>query len=208
MTASVDTLHSPAQAFPVWEAAKPAYYTRPPVRNLVTPGQSVGTGGLPSVTFISTSRGYHLFRVIQQPKAPEGSPFVPLMKQIRSAFGRTFSSLPEIFGVSRTTLYNWVEGDVPKEIHHPRLVQLAAAAQVFAELQFTPTSSALDRSLLNGKSFLQLLAAGADGAETARKLVRVVQRGAQARADLDALLAGRSVKPEAPGLGAPAWDET
>lgn len=65
----------------------------------------------------------------------------------------------------------------------------------------------LDRPVAQGKSFLQLMATGANGQEAAKKLIRIVQRGADSRAKLDALLEGRKAKLLASDIGAPALDE-
>ena len=135
------------------------------------------------------------------------SPFVDLMTEVKAGFGRTMSRLPEIFGVSRQSLYNWLDGETPKDVHHAKLEQLAAAARVFTELGFKPTSATLDRTVAQGKSLLQLLSEGADGKEAAKKLVRIVQRGADSRARLDALLGGRKARPDASDMGTPTFNE-
>lgn len=167
----------------------------------------VGTGGVASAAFIDKSMGYAPFLVLETSQPAEHAPYAQLMRQVKEGFGRTMSRLPEVFGVSRQTLYNWLDGETPKPAHQERLVQLAAAARVFNELGIKPTSALLDRSLAQGKSFLQLLANGADGKETAKKLARAVQRGAEARSKLDALLEGRKSALASSDIGAPALDE-
>lgn len=114
------------------------------------------------------------------------------MQTVREGFGRTMSYLPEVFGVSRQTLYNWLSGEkAPSPEHEYKIRQLDAAAKRFMELGFKPSSAQLKRTLAQGKSFLELLAAGGDGATTADKLVKLVQRGERSRARLEGLLAGR-----------------
>jgi len=103
-------------------------------------------------------------------------PYAKLMREVQSGFGRTMYRLPEVFGVSRQTLYNWLEGHIPKPVHHERLAQLAKAARVFAKLRFKPTPVMFDRPVAEGKTFLQLLAEGADGKDSATMLVRTVRR--------------------------------
>lgn len=164
-----------------------------------------GTGGVALKEFFQQAVGYQPYLV--QEVAPV-APFAKLMGQVREGFGRTMTRLPEVFGVSRQTLYNWLNGDMPAETHHERIRNLAQAAQVFSACQFRPTSNTLDRTLRNGKTFLQLLAEGADGKETAQKLVKVVERSATARAQLEALLADEPrAALKASDLGAPALDE-
>lgn len=167
----------------------------------------VGTGGVASASFIDKSIGYAPFLLLKTPAPAERAPYAQLMRQVKEGFGRTMSRLPDVFGVSRQTLYNWLDGETPKPAHQERLVQLAAAAGVLTELGIRPTSALLDRSLAQGKSFLQLLASGADGKETAKRLVRNVQRGAEARSKLDELLGGRKATLTPSDIGAPALNE-
>lgn len=169
---------------------------------------AAGTGGFASADFYANKRGYgnlHV-EVIREP-APATKPYVELMNTVRSSFGRTMSRLPEVFDVSRQTLYNWLKGETPKTEHQARIRELAAAATVFAQLNFKPTSSALDRSLLKDESFLELLRNGAEGKELAQKLVRMERRGEEARAKLDELLEGQVIRPNRDDMGAPSLSE-
>lgn len=172
------------------------------------PSLEVGTGGTALEAFVLQSFGYHRFAIIMPAPVVEDAPFAKLMRQVKAGFGRTMSRLPEAFGVSRQTLYNWLEGETPKAIHQERIRQLAEAAAVFAELGIKPTPAMLDRTVAQGKTFLQLMAAGANGKETAKKLIRIVQRSTTSRDKLDALLAGRKAKLDASDIGAPSFDES
>jgi hypothetical protein len=185
----------------------PAVYSRVQVLERPLPLQVVGTGGVASTQFVREAFGYQPYEVLEQPQVVEEAPYAKLMGQVKSSFGRTMSRLPEVFGVSRQTLYNWLEGETPKAVHQERLRQLAEAAKVFADLGIKPTTPMLDRTVAEGKSFLQLMAAGANGQEAAKKLIRIIQRGAESRAKLDALLEGRKAKLSVSDIGAPALDE-
>lgn len=171
------------------------------------PHLEAGTGGLPIEPFIRQGIGYQPYVVLEQIQPLVAAPYTKLMEQVKTGFGRTMSRLPEVFGVSRQTLYNWRDGETPKPVHRERLRHLAEAAQVFADLGVKPTTLMLDRTVAQGKSFLQMLASGADGKETAKKLIRIVERGSDSRAKLDDLLAGRTAKLNASDLGAAALDE-
>jgi len=185
----------------------PAIYSRVQVLERPLPIQVIGTGGVASAQFVREAFGYQPYEVLEQPQVIEEAPYAKLMGQVKSGFGRTMSRLPEVFGVSRQTLYNWLEGETPKVVHQERLRQLAEAAKVFADLGIKPTTPMLDRTVAQGKSFLQLMAAGANGQEAAKKLIRIAQRGADSRDKLDALLEGRKAKLSASDIGAPALDE-
>lgn len=155
---------------------------------------SSGTGGLEGLTFQRLRPGYRQFEImISEPVAAvvQHSPFADLMEEVKAGFGRTLSHLPAIFGVSRQTLYNWLAGEVPKEQHRAKLVQLSAAARVFFSGGFKPTHASLERTVAEGKSFIELIAAGADGKQVAEKLLRIEQRSAAARSKLDNLLGDR-----------------
>lgn len=201
----------PVPATPDFAAAHyrplPAIVSRAQVLERPLPFLEVGTGGLSVESFVRLGMGYQPFLVLEQALQAEDAPYATLMEQVKAGFGRTMSRLPEVFGVSRQTLYNWLDGETPKAVHQERLRQLAAAAQVFADLGMKPTTPILSRTVAQGKTFLQLMASGADGRETAKKLVRVVQRGNDSRAKLDTLLAGRKAKLSASDIGAPALNE-
>lgn len=167
----------------------------------------VGTGGLASESFHRQRYGYQAFQIEERVDSSSSSPWADKMAEVKLGFGRTMSRLPEVFGVSRQTLYNWLAGETPKEVHQQRLLELAAAAAVFAEQGFKPTSVMLDKTVSGGKSLLALLRDGANGADVAQKLIRLEKRTAESRGKLETLLAGRSGRPQAGEMGTPAFRE-
>ena len=170
-----------------------------------------GTGGVEGVHFVMSRQGYSSFAILKIGLAAAQdtyAPYTDLMKEVKAGFGRTMSHLPAVFGVSRQTIYNWLNGETPKEQHQGKLVQLAAAARVFAEAGFKPTAPSLERTVAQGKSFVELIGQGADGKETAERLVRIEKRGAAAREKLDALLGNRPLsRPDVADMGRPALNE-
>jgi len=194
------------------EWAPVAFYAPLPPTHYIIGLPSPGTGGNSSVDLIRSHFGYRPFSIIEQyddpPAGVTGPSCANLMQEVISGFGRTLSRLPVVFGVSRQTLYNWRDGERPKEAHQAKLIELAAAARTFSAAQFTPTSPMLDRTVAQGKSFLTLLAEGADGADAATRLMRIVQRDRAADARFDAALPGRpKVKLTASDFGAEAFEE-
>ena len=173
------------------------------------PSQSAGTGGIVAVTFIKQELGYRRFEVVaERADAPHLPVSVEWMQRVKTGFGRTMSRLPQVFGVSRQTLYNWLKGETPSAGHEARLRELVAAADAFRELGVTPTSAMLSRAIADGQNFLELMASGANGRETAQRLVRIVRRGEGSRAKLERLLAGREANLTASDMSAPALDES
>ena len=171
----------------------------------------IGTGGIEGVQFVMSRQGYSPFAILRREPTTAReiyAPYTDLMKEVKAGFGRTMFHLPAVFSVSRQTLYNWLNGEIPKEQHQGKLVHLAAAARVFMEAGFKPTALSLDRTVAHGKSFIELIAQGADGKQTAEKLIRIEKRGASARAKLDALLSDRaSSRPDVADMGRPALNE-
>jgi transcriptional regulator with XRE-family HTH domain len=170
-----------------------------------------GTGGVEGVHFIMSRQGYSPFTILKVEFAATQdayAPYTDLMKEVKAGFGRTMSRLGAVFGVSRQTLYNWLNGETPKEQHQGKLVQLAAAARVFTEAGFKPTALSLERTVAQGKSFVELIGQGADGKVTAERLVRIEKHGAAAREKLDALLGDRTPsRPDVADMGRPALEE-
>lgn len=165
-----------------------------------------GTGGIEPWT--PPQVGYQqkpVVRLVEQGGPPLS--FVSLMETVREGFGRTMNRLPAVFGVSRQALYDWLKGASPNEIHHEKIRQLAAAAAAFAGAGFKPTPHALDRVVSNGKSLLQLIGEGADGAATAESFIKVVRRGEVAKRSLGAMLGQRRAPLEVSDYGSPAYDE-
>ena len=170
-----------------------------------------GPGGIEDWKFANSRQGsspYGILKIGPQATQDTYAPYTDLMKEVKTGFGRTMSHLPAVFGVSRQTLYNWLNGETPKEQHQGKLVQLAAAARVFTGAGFKPTALSLDRTVAQGKSFVELIGQGADGKETAERLVRIEKRGAIARGKLDALLGDRTPsRPDVADMGRPALNE-
>ncbi len=170
-----------------------------------------GTGGVEGVYFVMSRQGYSPFAILKIELAATQdtyAPYTDLMKEVKAGFGRTISHLPAVFGVSRQTLYNWLNGETPKELHQGKLVQLAAAARIFTEAGFKPTALSLERTVAQGKSFVELIGQGANGKEAAERLVRIEKRGAAAREKLDALLGDRTPsRPDVADMGRPAVNE-
>lgn len=158
----------------------------------------VGTGGIDDDVFVGNKKGYSLVKVIRVAQKDNSqvasSAYVTLMKEIKAGFGRTLSHIPSIFGVSRQTLYNWLSGELPREIHHEKILQLAAAAKIFQEKNFKPTAQNINRILTKGHSFKELIRAGEDGKECAAKLIYLESASINKNKRIEKILEGRASK--------------
>lgn len=88
------------------------------------------------------------------------------------------------------------------------LKEKLAAARAFTKAGFKPSRLSLDRTIAQGMPFVELIEQGADGKETAEKLIRIEKRGAVAKAKLDALLGDRTPsRPYVSDMGRQAFNE-
>ncbi len=170
-----------------------------------------GTGGIENYEFQALRRGYQIWCVqilVLPTPVPTEISYSKLMEEVKVGFGRTISYLPAVFGVSRQTLYNWLGGETPKEQNQEKIIQLAAAARVFSEASFKLTGVLLERKISQGKSLVELIGEGANGKETAERLIKIEERGKGARNKLEAMLGNR--KPsrlDVSDMGRPAFQE-
>lgn len=169
----------------------------------------IGTGGVGNAQFFMYRRGYSYPAVILKEKTTAAqNVYTDSMTVVKAGFGRTLSHLPGVFGVSRQTLYNWLNGETPKEQHRDKLMNLAAAARVFTQSGFKPTAQSLQRTIAHGKTFIELIGQGDDGQQTAERLIRIERRGMAAQTRLNALLGDRTpMRPEISDMGRPAFNE-
>jgi len=194
------------------DARDPLYTIQPYAPELLPAVGAPGTGGVESDEYYLRRKrspfGYSAILVVVIPVETSGpASFVELMQEIQAGFGRTMVHLPCVFDVSRQTLYNWLNGEEPKPTHHEKLRQLANAARFFTETRFIPTAITLNRTISQGKSFLQMLNEGADGRATADQLVRIVYRGNAARFKVNEMLKGRQGRIDEFDIGVPHLNE-
>jgi transcriptional regulator with XRE-family HTH domain len=163
-------------------------------------GLEVGTGGYESFEYftIRGDRGYwiapfewaHRFA-----EATMGATVTEKLARIREVLGPTMTDLAALLRVSRQAVYDWQEGKEITAEDIQRVEGLAKAADVLAVEGLRGTSSALRRSIKSGKTFFQLVKAGASAEDAARSLVRMLRVEAGQREALQKRLAGRKRRP-------------
>jgi DNA-binding transcriptional regulator YiaG len=117
---------------------------------------------------------------------------------IRIVLRTSAADLAKCLGVSRQSLYNWKAGGQIKDKHADRVQQLKAAATVLAEANFPVAPLTLRRALPGGKTMLQTIAEGGDGAAAANSLLALLSREADQRQRLSARFKNRSAPNEQP----------
>lgn len=123
---------------------------------------------------------------------PERTP-AEQIDQIRGVLSPAVSDLAKSFGVSRQTIYNWLNGEQPKPEHTIRLREFALAADLFAESGIPVNSATLKRKIIKGKNLFEIVSEGGSARDAAQILIQIVQREISQRERLDARLAGRKI---------------
>lgn len=115
------------------------------------------------------------------------------LQRIRDILTPGMSTLANIFGVSRQTIYNWLNGEQPRGEHIVRLRDLAEAAEIFAEADIPITGDLLKRPVLEGKNLFEVARTGASAKNAARLIVQIVRLEAGQRARMAERFAGRRI---------------
>jgi transcriptional regulator with XRE-family HTH domain len=113
------------------------------------------------------------------------------LARIREFFSPSVSNLATTLGVSRQTVYNWQNGEQPKEVLAEKLSDLARAADVFAQSNIQFSSALARRKFANGKTLFQVVESNSSAAEAAKLLVRILETETRQRRVLEARFANR-----------------
>jgi len=111
--------------------------------------------------------------------------------RIREVLSPSMSDLAKSCNVSRQTIYNWLNGEQPRDEHIARLQDLALAADIIAEAGTPVNGLLLKRRMIEGKNLFEVVRDGGSAQYAARLLVQIVNREASQRERLTARLAGR-----------------
>ena len=113
------------------------------------------------------------------------------IERIREVLSPGISTLADVFGVTRQTVYNWMKGERLKPEHFARLKDLAHATDLLAESGISLSGTLLKRKVINGKNIFEIVRDGGSARDTAQILIQIVQREQQQRELLSSRLAGR-----------------
>lgn len=139
---------------------------------------------------------------------PTQRSIIESLSLIRAVFSPTMTELAVTLGVSRQSLYNWVNGEEPGAEYVSRITNLAGAADLFIDEGVSPAGINLKRKIINGKSFLDAVAHGADATHAATILISLIKKENAQREMLNQRLAGRLKRVNDPSeLGTSVFDE-
>lgn len=113
------------------------------------------------------------------------------LARIREVLSPAISDLATTLGVTRQSVYNWLNGDPITNENAAKLRDLAQAADVLAQAGVTVNAALLKRKFANGKTLLQVAQAGESARESALVLVQILKREAEQRKRMTARFANR-----------------
>lgn len=150
----------------------------------------IGTGGELSIEHLqrSTHQMQHLAPTVDV--APVRKPAEDLAL-IREVLKPAVSDLATTFGVSRQSVYNWLNGEQVAEENAAKLQDLAQAADVLAHEGIPVNAALLKRKFANGRTLLQVAQAGGSARDAALQLVHIHKRESTQRKRMAARFANR-----------------
>jgi hypothetical protein len=125
-----------------------------------------GTGGILQIQ--PTNIGYAPPH-IRFKEAPRSTLVRTQIRRIIEGLEVSNAGLARALSVSRQALYNWLNGDLPKESHQARLNSLSRACDVLLPIDMLK-HAALTQPMNSGQSFWQLVKAGADAENLAQEI--------------------------------------
>ncbi len=131
----------------------------------------------------------------QLPVSPKASLRTPVenLERVREVFSPGMSNLAEIFGVSRQTIYNWLNGESPRVEYITKLQDLADAADMITDAGIPLTPRLLKRPVAGGKSLFTTARDGGSIQAVAQQLIALIQHELEQRKQMDAQLSGRKI---------------
>ena len=170
---------------------------------------SIGTGGELSLEHLQRSAQQAQQRVsvfeiaeFDQTRTPGEN-----LSRIREVLNPAVSDLAATFGVSRQSVYNWLNGEPVANENAAKLEDLALAADVLAHEGVSINPALLKRKFANGRTLMQVAQAGESAREAALMLIQIHRREAAQRERMDARFAKRAKTPASADFDLPAAND-
>ena len=170
---------------------------------------ALGTGGELSLERLQRSarQGPQMVSVVEVAEVEQVRTPVENLSRIREVLNPAISDLATTFGVSRQSVYNWLNGDPVAEENAAKLNDLAQAADVLAHEGVAISAALLKRKFANGRTLMQVAQAGESARDAALMLVQIHKREAVQRERMDARFANRAKSPASADFDLPASND-
>ena len=169
----------------------------------------IGTGGELSLEHLqrSAQRAQHMVPVaevaeVEQVRTPSEN-----LSRIREVLSPAVSDLAATLGVSRQSVYNWLNGEPVADENAAKLQDLAQAADVLAHEGASINAALLKRKFANGRTLMQVALAGESARDAALMLVQIHKREAVQRERMNARFANRAKTPASADFDLPASND-
>lgn len=155
----------------------------------------VGTGGDLSLELLQRASA-RTQQVLSVMEIAEEQPSLRTPREdlalIRETLSPAISDLALVFGVTRQSIYNWINGEAVAQANASRLRDLAQAADMLAHEGVAVRAALLKRKFSNNKTLLQVAQAGESARDAALLLVQIHKREAAQRERMNARTAQRA----------------
>ena len=169
----------------------------------------IGTGGELSLEHLqrSAQQAQHKVSVVEVAEVNLVRTPGENLSRIREVLKPAVSDLATTFGVSRQSVYNWLNGDPVTNENAAKLQDLAQAADVLAHEAVGINAALLKRKFANGRTLMQVAQAGESARDAALLLVHIHKREAAQRERMNARFANRAKTPAGADFDLPASND-
>lgn len=113
------------------------------------------------------------------------------LEHAKSVLKLTTKELAACLKVSRQAIYDWPSGAQIKDHNLAKLQSLTSAADVIAAANVPMSPLLLNRALPGGRTLLEVIGNGGDGADAAKSLLAMLRVESQQRKMVSKMLADR-----------------
>ena len=169
----------------------------------------IGTGGELSLEHLQRSarQAQHMVSVVEVAEVKQVRTPSENLSRIRKVLNPAVSDLATTFGVSRQSVYNWLNGEPAADENAAKLQDLAQAADVLAHEGVGINAALLKRKFANGRTLMQVAQAGESARDAALILVQIHKREAVQRERMNARFANRAKTPASADFDLPASND-
>ncbi len=155
---------------------------------------SIGTGGELSLEHLQRSarQAQHMVHLVEVSGVEQVRTPGENLSRIRDVLNPAVSDLATTFGVSRQSVYNWLNGEPVADENAAKLQDLAQAADVLAHEGVGINAATLKRKFANGRTLMQVAQAGESARDAALMLIHIHRREAVQRERMNTRFANRT----------------
>lgn len=170
---------------------------------------ALGTGGELSLERLQRSarQAPHMVPVVEVAEVEQVRTPGENLSRIREVLNPAVSDLATTFGVSRQSVYNWLNGEPVADENAAKLQDLAQAADVLAREGVSINAALLKRKFASGRTLLQVVQAGESATDAALMLVQIHKREAVQRERVNARFSNRTKAPASADFDLPASND-